>query len=405
MLLEMVLVFGIAKAGKMGIVMPRTKTPRCGDIAVLRLLILMLAFCMGLVADEKPTVSTTEVIEGNLREYGERVVIRGLVRGDVWAAGSEIVVDGVILGDLYALAGSIRISGQVQGDVRVLGAQVQVNGLVGGHSRFLGAQVNTGSKAQLLSSCYIAAGAVDLAGKVAGNSKLHVGNANLRGQFLGRLEVTAGEIEVLPTAKLAQGLEYWSRRPASISPSADIKGKVISRSGDDEQDMISWITPWLGESAVGLLRLIVELMNLLYLLMAGLFLLWLFPQDVKKAVHCLRKKPGGSLGVGMVSIIVVPLVSFLFLITVLGIPVALTILALNVFGLYTAKVVVICLMGDAMLPTKWRQHRVGAFLLGVPVYILVCSIPGIGPVLGVLSMVWGLGATVLSHRELAHPHV
>ncbi len=380
-----------------------TINSRNGDRAVFRLLILMLACCMGLMADEKPTVSTTEVIEGNLREYGERVVIRGLVRGDVWAAGSEIIVDGVILGDLYALAGSIRITGQVQGDVRVLGAQVTVNGLVGGHSRFLGAQVNTGSKAQLLSSCYIAAGATDLSGKIAGNTKLHVGNANLRGQFLGRLEVTAGEVEVLPTAKLAQGLEYWSRRPASISPSADIKGKVVSRSGDEDHDIVSWITPWLGESAVGLLRWIVELMNLLYLLMAGLFLLWLFPRDVKKAMDCLRKKPGGSLGVGLVSILVVPLVSFLFLITVLGIPVALTILALNVFGLYTAKVVVICLMGNWMLPSKWRQHRVWAFLLGVPVYLLLSSVPAIGPVFGVLSMVWGLGATVLSHRELAYP--
>ncbi len=367
---------------------------------MIRALLWLLAICLPLTAEDRPTVATSEVVEGNLHEYGERVVIRGLVRGDVWAAGSEVIVEGVILGDLYALAGSVRISGQVQGDVRLLGAQVSVNGLIGGHARLLGAQVNLGTKGQLLSSCYIAAGAVDLGGKVAGNTRLHVGNADLHGQFLGRLEITAGEIEVTSSAVLAKGMEYWSRRPLQLAPTADVRGKITSRSSESDGGVISWIGQWLGEPTVGFLRWVVELMNLLYLLMAGLFLLWLFPQDVQQAVVCLRRRPLASLGVGLLTLIVVPLVSFLFLITVLGIPVALTILALNVFGLYTAKVVVICLIGMALLPSRWKQHRWGTFLAGCVPYVLITAIPSFGAPLGILSMVWGLGAAVLSHKDL-----
>ncbi len=376
---------------------------------MLRLLLAFVALCCSSVshqawADANVVVGKSDVVDGSLHEYGERVVIRGLVRGDVWAAGSEVVVDGVILGDLYALAGSIRISGQVQGDVRLLGAQVSVSGLVGGHSRLLGAQVNVGPRGQLLNSCYIASGAVNLEGKIAGNTRLHVGNAELRGQFLGRLEVTAGEIEVDGSAYLAQGLDYWSRRPVQIAPSAEIRGRVTSRSGGEEEGVVAWITPWLGEPTVGFLRWIVELMNILYILMAGLFLLWFFPSDVQQAVVCLRKRPAGSLGVGLMTLIIVPLISFLFLITVLGIPVALTILALNVFGLYTAKVVVICLLGSLFLPTRWAKRRFVTFLVGIVPYLALASLPAVGSVFVVLSMVWGLGAAVLSHRDVGHAH-
>jgi hypothetical protein len=129
-------------------------------------------------------------------------------------------------------------------------------------------------------------------------------------------------------------------------------------------------------------------------------LLRLFPRNLQSALLSLREQPWRSLSTGLITLIVLPLCCLLLLMTVLGVPFALTLIALNIVGFYTAKVYFIFWGSDWISSKiKWRIHRLAAFTLVLLVYLVVSFIPTLGKIVSLAAMVFGLGAAVTAQTK------
>ena len=137
----------------------------------------------------------------------------------------------------------------------------------------------------------------------------------------------------------------------------------------------------------------------------------------------MRTKPGGSLGWGIISLIVgyTAILVTLLLIIILGILLAIVTLgglANAVFGIglsglgmifsaftllviYGSKVVVAYLCGDLILTrirTADDNLRILALLIGIGIYMLLRFIPIVSQIIGILATLLGLGGMALAWK-------
>ena len=85
--------------------------------------------------------------------------------------------------------------------------------------------------------------------------------------------------------------------------------------------------------------------------------------------------------------------------TILGIPFAITLIALNIIGLYTAKVYSICFASNWVFGSFLKRNHIPNFLCGLIVYFILTLIPVLGTLLALASMLFGLGAGVLAQAK------
>ena len=93
-------------------------------------------------------------------------------------------------------------------------------------------------------------------------------------------------------------------------------------------------------------------------------------------------------------VVLLPLLSLLFLMSILGMPFAITLIAVNVFAFYTAKIFSILWIEKLIFKTRFEKHKKMLFTFGLIVYFTLTSIPKIGPLVAFIAMILGLGAMV-----------
>ncbi|TEB13295.1 hypothetical protein Psfp_03519 [Pelotomaculum sp. FP] len=124
-----------------------------------------------------------------------------------------------------------------------------------------------------------------------------------------------------------------------------------------------------------------------------------FPGIWSRLSQTIRQTPGYTLGCGLVLLLLTPLLALLLLITVIGIPLSLALLASYGLLLYSAKIIV----GDAvgrLLATRFgwegRVHTILPFLLGYVLLLLLTSIPVVGLLIRIIIVCLALGAVFLA---------
>ena len=115
---------------------------------------------------------------------------------------------------------------------------------------------------------------------------------------------------------------------------------------------------------------------------------------MERALKALRTGPGQTFIVGIVVLVVVPLVSLLFLVSILGAPFAITLIAVNVFAFYTAKIFSLLWIGKLIFKQRFERHRRLYYTLGLLIYVALSTIPNFGDLLSFVFMLFGLGAIV-----------
>jgi len=100
-----------------------------------------------------------------------------------------------------------------------------------------------------------------------------------------------------------------------------------------------------------------------------------------------------------VLLILLPLASLILLMTILGIPFAITLIALNIIGLYTAKIYTICFASNWVFGSFLKRSHIPNFFCGLTLYFILTLIPVFGTLLAVTSMLFGLGAGILAQTR------
>jgi hypothetical protein len=109
----------------------------------------------------------------------------------------------------------------------------------------------------------------------------------------------------------------------------------------------------------------------------------------------LAKIPA-SMGWGLIVLILTPIVVFILLITIIGIPLSLMLLAFWILMMYPAKILAAIAIGRKLaalkfMPLNFHHSLIAATVIGVVICWFVFSIPIIGWILCFLAFIWGMG--------------
>ncbi len=342
-------------------------------------------------------LSADAIIDHDYFATGSVVEISGTVNGDVYAAGGEVLIEGTINGDLLAVGGTVTIAGAVVQDVRIAGGEVTIDGEVGQNVTVAGGTIELTNAATVQGSLVVAGGRVRISAPIGRNTRIAGGTVTISDRIAGDLRAAVGTLRLTSTAAVAGDLTYWSDQRAAIDPHAQIGGEVVRKSLPD--DLRPSPKELLG--ALAGIRLVMWLMSLVSTLALGLLLLRFYPNATRKAVDRLRSQPMASLGLGVLTFILIPPLAVLAAVTVVGLPLALILVAWYVIALYLGRIFVIQGIGQVLLQRFGKQTGDrGTFLIGLAVYFVLALIPVVGGLITALTLMFGLGATLSMKKAI-----
>lgn len=346
---------------------------------------------------------------------GDSIVIapRQVLREDLYVIANSVVVDGTLDGDLFAIAGAVRINGRVTGSVFAAAVEVAITGQVDGDVRAAAASVTVaapagGEQRPTIGGDLLAAGAsivLDSTGSVGRDTVLGGRSVVLAGPIGrhvkgGGSDITinntvGGEVDLQTVdrlilgsaARIAGDLHYQSRQEAERDSRAQVGGQIERTEGAADAGA----------------RIRATLFNILAVTILGAAVLLLSRRGVESAGAAIVRQPVLCLGWGFGLLVGIPLAALLLLVTVVGAPLALIVIALYALVLYTSQAIVGLAVGRLLLsqlrPVEGYRWSVLCILVGVLVLSALRSVPFLDGLVTLLMLIVGLGAIWLAYLD------
>jgi cytoskeletal protein CcmA (bactofilin family) len=342
------------------------------------------------------TIGPEEVIEQDLYVFGGTVRIQGTVRGDVLAVAKTVDISGTVEGDVMSMAADTRLSGKVQGSMRSAARTLVVAGQVGEDAVLAGEQVRFAPGAQVGRDVLLAANEAELLAPVGGEVQAAAQKLTLGAPVTGNVHAEVGTLRLTDAAYLGGTLRYRSARDAQLASGATVAGPVQRQSPEQPRSegffryAISWIRSLVGLFALGLLLVLIT------------------PDFARRVPATLRQSPGRSLGWGAAVFVGTPFIAALFFIA--GALLGGWWIGLLALGLY-AIALALCFPVVGMFIGRWLLDRFGkagtslglALLLGLVLLTLAGQVPVLGALIALATVLFGLGALVLTAAQGRHP--
>lgn len=344
---------------------------------------------------ERVVLGAGQETQGDYFGFGPHVEISGTVHGDVYAAGGEVLVDGVVDGDLIVAAGVVRVSGEVTQDVRIAGGTVTLSGTIHRNATIAGGEVHLTESSHLKGNAVIGAGNLLLGGSTDGDVRIGAGNVTLSKTIGGNLDVAAAAIRLTSKASVGKNIRYWGDKDPSIDEGARVLGTVTRH---PVPEVFKGKEVRRGVAGV---KLVAGMVSFASTLLLGLLLLRIYPVFTANAVTTIQERPWITLGVGGAVLAGTPPLAFLCMATVLGAPIGLMLVVMYVVTLYLGRVFVMLWLGQRLLRRVSGSSSVArAFVTGLVAYFMLSLVPFVGVLLTLVTIVTGLGAILITKKEL-----
>lgn len=342
-------------------------------------------------------VPAGEVVDHDYFAFGQSVEISGTVNGDVYAAGGSILIDGTINGDLLAAGGEVAVSGIISQDARIAGGRVTISGHIERNLTVAGGNVDVTPAATVQGGVVGGGGNFHLAGTVGRNAIIGAGRLVVSHAIGGDLKAAVRTVRLTSKAHVSGNFTYWSRQAASIDRQAKIGGDVSQKQLPIEfrpsiEDVLALYAG---------LKILFMLASFFSTLILGLLLIRLYPTFSQRAMAQLTEQPLASAGLGFLTLMVTPLIVGIFGMSLIGLPVALVLLAVFFIYMYLARVFVIAWVGHVIFDRLGKaQYEGWAFVIGLLLYSMLTLVPVLGAVVTFLAILFGLGALLLTKKEV-----
>jgi cytoskeletal protein CcmA (bactofilin family) len=335
-------------------------------------------------------VSITEPVADDLLTAARELHVQAEVKGDLAAAGERVTIDGPIDGYVMSAGRMLTLHGRVGNDLWAAGETVAVHSDVSNNAMLAGRNVHLGSEALVGHDARLAGNTVTAEGRVERNLRIGADIARIGGTVGGDVRANAREVTILPNAVINGDLIVRASEPPTISQGARILGDTRYEELEHNR-WLSWPMIWIG-----------SLLALLVLGFAALALSSTWPARVSAT---MRTRPSGSALTGLGVLIFTPMVAGVLAVTLIGIPLAIVLMALYVAALLLSSVMVSYRVGTWLLE-RMNRPRASSWVrmaLGVFVVSLAMSLPFAGWLLVVAVLIAGTGALVLERRDLFRP--
>ncbi len=207
--------------------------------------------------------------------------------------------------------------------------------------------------------------------------------------------IAAAAIRLTSNASVGRNFRYWSETDPSIDEGAIVQGTVTQRLPPE---------PFKAERfrrALSGIRMAAAVVSFISTLLLGLLLLWVYPVFAETAASMIRERPWASFGWGAAALVGTPVLAVVLVMTVVGIPIGIMFMALYTATVYLARVYAITWAGQLVL--RWvsgSSSLAWAFVTGLVVYSFLSLIPFVGWLLSLATILFGLGALLLTKKDL-----
>ncbi|MDH5541199.1 MAG: hypothetical protein OEY03_17505 [Rhizobacter sp.] len=354
-------------------------------------------------------VNTATSVSRNVYRAGATVRAGGPVVGDFVAAGGRVIADQPVKGDALLVGGSVDVRAPVGDDLRVAGGDVSIESTVGGELYAAGGNVTLAKSAQVGQGAAVAAGRVNIDGRIVGPLRASGQRIVINGEVTGDARLLGESIELGPMARITGALHHTSRelkRAEGAFVGGPLTHDEMKRPGRD-RDNGDWQRErderFGGASWVG------AVMGYLGLLAAGAVFMMLFPKFAVDTPEMLHASPWLSLAVGFSALVGVPVLAVLLFITLLGIP-----LGIAALSLYPLLLLMGYLAGVLFIAQRIRQGfgKGGAtnlrdgivyVALALLILMLIAWLPLIGALSVFVTVIAGIGACMLEWHRRRQP--
>lgn len=310
----------------------------------------------------------------------------GEVAGDAVALSRMILSDGLIAADALFVGEAVTLQGAVQDDARLAGETVLIGGTVKDDVVAFGAKVRVLPTAHIGGNLYIVGGDVEVRGAVAGDVRLHAGSTKVSGTVGGTLE-SWGTIEIGEHTVIGRDFIVHSPRKPTVPSSAMIAGETVYDERSGGTLGVSLLPAFMG----GLFSI-----HALMALALGFFLFFFAKDRTEEVLLDVLPEFWRRLLRGMLVLFLMPIAIALLLGSVIGIPIALVLIAL-----FAALVITSSVFGGIMLGA-WAERaffKRSAFpityrpvLIGTVFLSLIVALPLVGAVMHLMLMCAAAGS-------------
>jgi len=321
--------------------------------------------------------------------WGEIVEVKGVVNGDVYAVGEEILVQGIVNGDVIAAAGNIVIEGEIRGNLRAVAENIRISGIVEKNVT-VAAGFTEMTSDSLLNSGIIAFGnGVRLSGLVKGDLKIFSQQALIESEIGSDAEVWSERIILENGAKL-HDLTYHSENQPDISSQATISGKLIKgegalfSAGVGARYFSNSLNNYFNRG-----RLFFKLLSFVWAIIWGLFMLRYFPKMFQSFTESLSESVVKSVFVGLGIMILVPILSIILIVTIIGIPFGLFLFFVFIIFSYFAKITFSYWLGRKLIKEDKKLYL--SLVVGLLIYYFLGYVGFLGLVFMFIVYLTGLG--------------
>lgn len=343
--------------------------------------------------DNSVKLNKEEIADGNVYASCGDMTIDGVVNGDVVAVCKSITVNGTINGDLIAFSSDITINGEVKGSARIAGTNLNINGTIGHNVNAAGTEIKLGPNSIVNWDVLVAGVNGSFNGTINGNLHGFISAAEVAGKIGKNINLqlddkAVGGLLITKDAVVGGTLTYSGTKEARIESPSSIVGSVTRQETKDTKN-----------APINVLSKLFYKLSALVLI--GLVLVGLKKKGVLEVAKNIEKKWWQSALIGLAILVATPLIVFFFFLTVIGIPLALILLAVYLIALSLSVIFGAVLIGELLYKKilKKPSNIFITLIIGLIIFTLLAGLPYIGMFVSFVFIISGLGALFLTIKN------
>lgn len=311
--------------------------------------------------------------------------IAGTIDGDLIISTGSLTISGVVKGDVLVLSqGSVQVTGEIEGSLRGIAREVIVEGSVGDDVTV--AAVTTRISGTVVRDALVFGGSLTVDGEVKRNINGRMVSALIDGKVGHDVDIAVGSLTLGRAAVVDGDVLYRSGSNADIAATAQVASQLQR-------------LPTRGSFTVELALTLATLLGFFGFLFAGMILLWLFRKTAPRAVQTIGERPLRALAVGVAGLVLLPILTVVLVMTLIGVPVALALLVLLLLSLIFGPIPAVTALGARLLRRK-NWGLLASFLIGAILWRLgIWLIPLVGFALYLGALAAGVGGWLIAIWE------
>lgn len=332
---------------------------------------------------ETISIDATQALEGDFYGMAQKVSISGAAAHDVYVGGLNVTINAPVAEDLSVVGGTVQIHGPVGDDVRILGGEITIGDRVGGDVVVYGGTLHILSTAHIEGELIFYGESLLVEGDVNGSVHGFSKKARIDAVVEGDITYTVTETLTLgENAHILGTITHEGRNTLSRAQGAVVEGDIYHNQVSAAQQSTRPIEPLLFLLGI--------------LVFAALTLYFLGRQYIVRNATTPVREWGKHGLLGLLILIAVPFVSFILMVSVIGVFVGLLLLFAYLAALILSVVFVAIAFGYYVQKFISKNMTIGlqTLFIGPLTFVVVLFIPVLGPLFvfaATMIMLGGLG--------------